>query len=147
MVNFSRSRPLVAAVLAVCVAAALPRAAVAESTRLGIDAEYGHDTNVNRAAIGNEEQSDDSVSVEAYAARSFLLSPRSGIVIRGALRATEFFDFRDLDGRRAGVHVVQHGGMGASLRQRHSGSPGSRLLVGVRRRADRVSCGRTNRSL
>ncbi len=96
MVKLDVSRPLVAAVLAVCVALPIPRVAMAGSTRLGIDAEYGHDTNVNRAALGKEERSDDSVSIEAYAARSFLLSARSGIVIRGAIRATEFFDFRDL---------------------------------------------------
>lgn len=98
MVNVSdaRLRPLVAAVLAVCTTLAIPRVATADSTRLGIDAEYSHDTNVNRAAIGKEEQSDDSVSIEAYAARSFLLSARSGIVIRGGVRAAEFFDFRDL---------------------------------------------------
>ncbi len=96
MVNISDSRPLFAAVLAVCVAFPIPRGALADSTRLGVDADYGHDTNVNRAAIGNEVRSDDSVSIEAYAARSILLSPRSGIVLRGAVRATEFFDFHDL---------------------------------------------------
>lgn len=96
MVNLSASRPLVAAVLAVCVTLPMPYVAMADSTRLGIDAEYGHDTNVNRAAIGKQERSDDSVSIEAYATRSFLLSARSGIVIRGAVRATEFFDFHDL---------------------------------------------------
>lgn len=96
MVNFSDSRPLLAAVLAVCMTLPIPRVARADSARLGIDAEYGHDTNVNRAAIGKEEQSDESVSIEAYAARSFLLSARSGIVIRGAVRATEFVDFHDL---------------------------------------------------
>lgn len=96
MVNLSDSRPLVAAVLAVCVTLPIPCVAMADSTRLGIDAEYGHDTNVNRAALDKEERSDDSVSIEAYAARSFLLSARSGIVIRGAVRATEFFDFQDL---------------------------------------------------
>ena len=96
MVKFSDSRPLVAAVLAVCVALPIPRAALADSTRLGIDAELSHDTNVNRAAIGKEEQSDDSVSIEAYAARSFLLSPRSGLLLKGAVRATEFFEFHDL---------------------------------------------------
>ena len=69
---------------------------MADATRLGVDAEYGHDTNVNRAAVGKEERSDDSVSIEAYAARSFLLSSRSGLLLRGAMRATEYFDFHDL---------------------------------------------------
>src|SRR5438445_11874608 len=96
MVNLSDSRPLVAAVLAACVTLPTPGVAAADPTRLGIDAEYNHDTNVNRAAIGKEEQSDDSVSIEAYAARSILLSTRSGIVFKGTVRATEFFEFRDL---------------------------------------------------
>jgi hypothetical protein len=96
MVNVADSRPLVAAVLAVCVALPIPHTAMAGSTRLGIDAEYGHDTNVNRAAIGKEELSDDSVSIKAHAARSFLLSARSGIMLRATVRATEFFNFGDL---------------------------------------------------
>ncbi|HKB83847.1 MAG TPA: hypothetical protein VKD04_11660 [Burkholderiales bacterium] len=95
MVNLSNSRTLVAAVLAACTTF-FPGVVPADSTRLGIDAEYGHDTNVNRAALAREEQSDDSVSVEAYAARSFLLSARSGIVLRAAVHATQYFDFHDL---------------------------------------------------
>jgi hypothetical protein len=91
----ARLRPVAVAALAVC-AALFACTASADATRLGVDAEYGHDTNVNRAAIGKEEQSDDSASVEAYAARSFLLSSRSGLVLRGAIRATEYFDFQDL---------------------------------------------------
>lgn len=75
----------------------LPAAqAAADATRFGVDAEYSHYTNVNRAALENEEKSDDAVALEAYAARSFLLSDRSGIVVRGGLRAKEFFDFGDL---------------------------------------------------
>ncbi len=70
--------------------------ALADATRFGVDAEYGHDSNVNRAALGNEKQSDDSISVEAYAARAFVLSGRSGLVLRGAVRGTQFSDFHDL---------------------------------------------------
>jgi hypothetical protein len=91
----ARLRPPAAAALATC-AALYACAAMADATRLGVDAEYGHDTNVNRAAIGKEEQSDDSVSMEAYAARSFLLSSRSGLLLRGAMHATDYFDFHDL---------------------------------------------------
>jgi hypothetical protein len=68
----------------------------ADGTRFGVDAEYNHYTNVNRAALDREEQSDDSLGLEAYAARSFLLSDRSGIVIRGGLKAREFLEFGDL---------------------------------------------------
>ena len=98
MVDLSnlRSRQLAAAVLAACATLLMPCIAAADSTRLGIDAEYGHDTNVNRAAVGKEERSDDSVSIEASAARSILLSARSGIVLRGAVHATEYFEFGDL---------------------------------------------------
>jgi hypothetical protein len=98
MVNFSdlRQQPLVAAVLALCAILLIPCVALADPTRLGIDAEYGHDSNVNRAAIGKEERSDDSVSMEAYAARSILLSARSGILLKAAVHATEFFEFQDL---------------------------------------------------
>ena len=92
----SRRQPLLFAALTLCVTLAMPCVAMAAGTSLGIDAEYGHDTNVNRAAIGKEELSDDSVSVEAYAARSVLLSPRSGFLLKAAVRATEFFDFGDL---------------------------------------------------
>jgi hypothetical protein len=92
----SRSTPLGIALLAACTMLSAPSAAPAAPTRLGLDAEYSHDTNVNRAALDGERRSDDAVSIEGYAARSFLLSARSGIVIKGAVRATEFFRYRDL---------------------------------------------------
>jgi len=92
----SRTNPLVAAVFTACLTLPVSSIATADSTRFGIDAEYGHDTNINRAAVGKEEQSDDSVSIEAYAARSILLSPSSGLVLKAAMHATEFFEFGDL---------------------------------------------------
>jgi hypothetical protein len=70
--------------------------ALADAARFGVDAELSHHTNVNRAAQDSEEQSDNAVALEAYAARSFLLSERSGVVVRGGLRAKEFFDFGDM---------------------------------------------------
>lgn len=91
----SASAPSLAA-CGLLVSAAFAGPAAADSTRLGIDAEYNHHTNVNRAAFGAEEQSDDSLAIEAYAARSFLLSDRSGIVVRGGLKAREFLEFGDL---------------------------------------------------
>ena len=84
------------ALLAACAMLGIPGAALADGTRFGIDAEYAHDTNVNRAALDKEELSDDSVSLEAYAARSILLSARSGLVLKATMRATEFFEFGDL---------------------------------------------------
>jgi hypothetical protein len=65
-------------------------------TRFGLDAELAHDTNVNRAAYPNEEQADDIVGIEGYAARSVLLSYRSGLVMRGGLRLREHREFTDL---------------------------------------------------
>ncbi len=91
-----RPQPLAAAAAAACMMLAGPCIARADSTRFGVDAEYGHDTNVNRAAVGKEERSDDSVSLEAYAARSILLSPSSGLVLKAAVHATEYFEFGDL---------------------------------------------------
>ena len=73
-----------------------PMAAFAADTRFGLDAELAHDTNVNRAAYANEEQVDDILAVEAYAARSFRLSNRSGIVARGGLRLREHREFGGL---------------------------------------------------
>ena len=82
--------------MALALLAALPGAAMADATRFGVDAEFSHVTNVNRAALDKEEQDDNAVTVEGYAARSFLLSARSGIVVRGGVRAREFLDFGDL---------------------------------------------------
>ncbi|MEK6211572.1 MAG: hypothetical protein AABM64_14585 [Pseudomonadota bacterium] len=73
-----------------------PVAAHAADTRFGLDAELTHDTNVNRAAYANEEQADDILAVEGYAARSFRLSYRSGFVARGGLRLREHREFGDL---------------------------------------------------
>lgn len=71
-------------------------AAHAADTRFGLDAELTHDTNVNRAAYANEEQTDEILAVEGYAARSFRLSYRSGFVARGGLRLREHREFGDL---------------------------------------------------
>lgn len=73
-----------------------PVATLAADTRFGLDVELTHDTNVNRAAYANEEQADEILAVEGYAARSFRLSNRSGIVVRGGLRRREHREFGDL---------------------------------------------------
>ncbi|HEX4986394.1 MAG TPA: hypothetical protein VFV71_10060 [Burkholderiales bacterium] len=78
----------------------------AESTRFGLDAEYLHDTNVNRAALDKEEQADDAVSLQGYAARSILLTGNSGLVLRAALRGTEYFEFGDLSNLAASARVA-----------------------------------------
>jgi hypothetical protein len=68
----------------------------ADSTRYGADAELLHDTNVTRGPTAEDEKADTIVSVEGYAARSFRLGERSGIVVRGGLRLAEFATFSDL---------------------------------------------------
>ena len=73
-----------------------PVVANAAGTRFGLDAELAHDTNVNRAAYANEEQTDQILAVEGYAARGFRLSNRSGIFLRGGLRLREHREFDDL---------------------------------------------------
>lgn len=77
-------------------AALLAGESFADATRLGLDAELAHYSNVNRAALDAEEQEDTALTMEAYAARSMRLSPRSGLVLRGGLRARGYFDFDDL---------------------------------------------------
>ncbi len=73
-----------------------PVAGLAAETRFGLDADLTHDTNVNRAAHANDEQTDQILAVEGYAARSFRLSYRSGFVVRGGLRLREHREFGDL---------------------------------------------------
>jgi hypothetical protein len=85
---------LLAAILALSMLA--PVAARGADTRFGLDAELAHDTNVNRAAYAGDEQTDEILAAEGYAARSFRLSHRSGVVVRGGLRLREHREFGDL---------------------------------------------------
>lgn len=85
------------AAIAVLVLMVIPSAAaLAADTRYGFDAEFTHDSNVNRAAYAGDEQSDQILSLEGHATRSFRLSPRSGIVLRGGLRLREHLEFDDI---------------------------------------------------
>lgn len=81
---------------AACVACAALPAAQADSTRFGVDLEFAHDTNVNRAAGPDPQKSDNIVSAEGYAARSRLLGFRSGLILRGGLRVSGHAEYRDL---------------------------------------------------
>ena len=78
-----------------------PVATHCASTRFGLDAELTHDTNVNRAAYPKEEQADDILAVEGYAARSVWLSHRSGLMMRGGVRLREHREFGDLSNAAA----------------------------------------------
>ncbi len=90
------AREMMIVFAALCALPAGVTPAAAEALRLGVEADVSHETNVNRAALGKEEKSDNAVSVEAYATRSVLLSDRSGLVFRGAVHATEYSTFGDL---------------------------------------------------
>ncbi|HWH46943.1 MAG TPA: hypothetical protein VN664_04015 [Burkholderiales bacterium] len=78
-----------------------PVATHCAGTGFGLDAEFTHDTNVNRAAYPNEEQADDIFAVEGYAARGVPLSYRSGLLMRGGLRLREHREFGDLSNAAA----------------------------------------------
>ncbi len=71
-----------------------PMPAWAAGTRLGLQADIAHDSNVNRSAT--DERADGFAEVEGYAARSLKTAPRSGLVLRAALRGREYFTYSDL---------------------------------------------------
>jgi hypothetical protein len=77
-------------------AAAAAQDARADSTRFGLDADIVHDSNVSRGPSGPDEKADNILSAEAYAARSLLLGARSGLVLRGGLKLSQYLAFRDL---------------------------------------------------
>lgn len=93
MRQMTLARAAIAAMLLMTIA---PAATLAADTRFGLDAEFAHDTNINRAAYAGDEQSDEILSVEGHATRSYRLSNRSGIVVRGGLRLREPLEFDDL---------------------------------------------------
>ncbi len=97
-------RPVCASLAAGCLLASL--AVHADSTRFGVDAEFLHDTNVTRGPTAEDEKSDTIVSVEGYAARSYQLGVRSGIVMRGGLRLAEHTTFGDLSHVAASARAI-----------------------------------------
>lgn len=85
------------------VACLLPFAAQAEytpmgadSVRLGAHAEWLYDSNINRAGGMDASRAESILTVEGQATRSFLLSYRTGAVVRGALGLTAHTDYTDL---------------------------------------------------
>lgn len=70
--------------------------ALADSIRYGVDGEYVHDSNVTRGPTGVDEKADNILAAEGYLARSLLLSERSGLVLRGGLKLSEYLAFGDL---------------------------------------------------
>jgi len=67
----------------------------AADTRFGIDAALVYDDNINRGQSGYEK-SDTIAAVEGNISRSILLSYRSGLILKGAVRYENFIDFGDL---------------------------------------------------
>lgn len=63
-------------------------------TQLGLQADLGHDSNVNRAATGKLD--DSFAEFEGHAARSLQTGPRAGVVLRAALRGREYLTYSDL---------------------------------------------------
>lgn len=74
----------------------LAPAALADSTRFGVDAELARDDNVTRGVQSPDQKPDTLLSLEPFASHSKRLGDETGIVLRGGARFTHFFDFRDL---------------------------------------------------
>jgi hypothetical protein len=87
-----RHLPIAAALL---VAAFLPCAHAAEGWRYGVSGELVNDDNATRG-IYDGKKSDNLLSVEAAATRSFLLSSTTGALLRAAARYTQYQDIKDI---------------------------------------------------
>lgn len=76
---------------------AVPLAPVqaAEEWRYGVSAEVVHDDNATRG-LYDGKKADNIAVLEGSATRSWLLSPRSGLLVRGAARYSHFVDIDDI---------------------------------------------------
>lgn len=72
------------------------QAALAQSTRYGLDADYLYDDNASRGLYDADRKADNILSLEGSATRSMLLGSRSGAVFRAAARYSHFNTFDDL---------------------------------------------------
>lgn len=70
-------------------------AQAAEDWRYGLSAEVMHDDNATRGLFDGAK-SDNIAMLEGSATRSFLLSPRSGALVRAAARYSHFADLKDI---------------------------------------------------
>ena len=75
--------------------AALVPAHAAEGWRYGLSADVMHDDNATRG-LYDGKKSDNIVSIEGSASRSFLLGERSGALVRAAARYSHFTDIEDI---------------------------------------------------
>jgi hypothetical protein len=83
------------AIAAAVLLAQLATAQAAEEWRFGLNAEVVHDDNATRG-LYDGKLSDNIAAVEGSATRSWLLSPRSGLLVRGAARYSHFVDIDDI---------------------------------------------------
>lgn len=67
----------------------------AEGWRFGAGAEFTHDDNATRG-LYDGKKSDNILAMEASASRSWLLSPASGLLLRGLARYSHFTDIDDI---------------------------------------------------
>ena len=74
---------------------AAPAAYGAEDWRYGLSADVMHDDNATRGLLDGAK-SDNIVMLEGSATRSFLLSPRSGVLVRAAARYSHFTRIKDV---------------------------------------------------
>ncbi|MGD9953208.1 MAG: hypothetical protein AB7S87_11570 [Burkholderiales bacterium] len=86
-----RATTIAAAVLL----AQLATAQAAEEWRFGLNAEVVRDDNATRG-LYDGRKSDSIAVIEGSATRSWLLSPRSGLLLRGAARYSHFMDIDDI---------------------------------------------------
>jgi hypothetical protein len=85
----------IAVAIVVLLAMPLAPAHAAEDWRYGLSGDVVHDDNATRGLLDGVK-SDNMVVLEGSATRSFLLSSRSGVLLRGAARYSHFTDLRDI---------------------------------------------------
>ena len=83
------------AIAAAALLAQFATAQAAEEWRFGLNAEAVHDDNATRG-LYEGKKSDNVAVIEGSATRSWLLSPRSGLLLRGAARYSHFVDIDDI---------------------------------------------------
>ncbi|MGH8688805.1 MAG: hypothetical protein ACREVQ_13980 [Burkholderiales bacterium] len=93
------------AVLAAALVLAAPLARAAEGWRFGAQGDAIHDDNATRG-IYDGAKADNLVSVQGDATNSILLSPQSGLVLRGLARYTAYNDITDFSNLALGARAA-----------------------------------------
>ena len=95
----------IAVLAAALVVLAAPIARAAEGWRFGAQGDALHDDNATRG-IYDGAKSDNLLSVEGDATRSYLLTPQSGLVLRGLARYTAYDNLSDLSNLALGLRAA-----------------------------------------